>query len=260
MKWGIYARNGFEGADAFAEGCLKFGHTAKICSVSDYGAGQTEAFDAIAVFGLQWKGAWVLRDYMAQNIRVYVIDYGYIKRTNHAHDWRKGHWQISLNGLNNIVENDNADRFNALDIQIKEVGGNPDGYTLICTQTTGDASHGNDEAGIQKWVNEQWLKHENPILRPHPLQAELTYNKQTLNGTLEQALSQSRLVVTMNSNTGHEALIQGVPVIATLPAAYSNMTGELPSLKARTQYFQRVANSQWTWEEMRQGLFHRTIC
>lgn len=257
MHWGIYARNGFEGADAFADGCLKFGHTAKICSVSDYGAGQTEAFDAIAVFGLQWKGAWVLSDYMALGIPVYVIDYGYIKRTNHAHDWRKGHWQISLNGLNTISNNDDPSRFDALGIEIIEQGGNPDGYTLICTQTTGDASHGHDEAGIQKWVNQQWLDHEKPILRPHPLQAEMTYNKPTLNGTLTEALSQSRLVVTMNSNTGHEALIQGVPVVATLPAAYREMTGQLPSLQARKHYFNRVANSQWTWQEMREGLFHR---
>ncbi len=256
MKWGIYARNGFEGAQAFADGALKFGHTANICSVSDYGAGQIEAFDAVAVFGLQWRGAWVLKDYMQAGIPVYVVDYGYIKRTNHIHDWRQGHWQISLNGLNVISENDDPDRFNALGIEIQEQGGDSDGYTLICAQTTGDASHGHDEAGIQDWVNDQWQKHERPILRPHPLQAELTYNKPVLNGSLQDALKQARRVVVMNSNTGHEALIAGVPVTATMRAAYSEMTGELPSLEARTQYFQRVANSQWTWQEMRDGLFH----
>lgn len=259
MKWGIYARNGFEGAQAFADGALKLGQQVEICSVSDYGAGQVENFDAVAVFGLQWKGSWVLKDYMQHNVPVYVIDYGYIKRTNHAHDWRKGHWQISLNGLNNIVDDDSQERFESLGIEIKEQGGNPDGYSLICTQTTGDASHNHDEAGIKKWVDEQWQRHEKPILRPHPLQEHLTYNKQTLQGSLKEALSQSRQIVTMNSNTGHEALLEGVPVIATMKAAYHEMTGKLPSVEQRRKYFQRVANSQWTWQEMRDGLFHSTI-
>lgn len=255
MLWGIYARNGFEGANAFREGLLKSGQQAVIQSVNDYTSGQLEGFDVVVVFGLQWKGAWVLRDYQAAGIKVVVVDYGYCKRTNHIFDWKSGHWQVSLGGLNNVPVGDfPSDRWDALGIQIKERGGDPNGHTLICTQTTGDASHGHDEKGIQQWVNEQFQKWQNPILRPHPLQDHLTYGKQILPGSLKSALEAARRVVVMNSNTGHEALIAGVPVTATMPAAYSELTGELPTVENRLKYFHRLAYGQWTWEEMRNGL------
>lgn len=255
MKWGILARNGFEGANAFRDGLLETGQQAVIQSVNDYTSGPIESHDVVVVFGLQWKGAWVLRDYQAAGIPVVVVDYGYCKRTNHIFDWKSGHWQVSLGGLNNVPVGDfPSDRWDALGIEIKERGGNPDGYTLICTQTTGDASHGCDEQGIQQWVNEQFQKWPKPILRPHPLQEHLTYDKPTLPGSLKNALEDARRVVVMNSNTGHEALIAGVPVTSTMPAAYSELTGELPSMETRLRYFHRLAYGQWTWDEMRQGL------
>lgn len=255
MKWGIYARNGFEGASAFRDGILEIGQQARISSVNDYTSGQIEGFDVVVVFGLQWRGAWVLRDYKTAGIPVVVVDYGYCKRTNHIFDWKSGHWQVSLDGLNNIPMGDfPSDRWDTLGIEIKERGGDPDGYTLVCTQTTGDASHGHDEKGIQQWVNEQFQKWPNPILRPHPLQEHLTYGKPTMAGSLKSALEGASRVVTMNSNTGHEALIAGVQVTATMPAAYSELTGPLPSMETRLKYFHRLAYGQWTWDEMRRGI------
>jgi len=73
-------------------------------------------------------------------------------------------------------------------------------------------------------------------------------------------LAGARLVVTWNSNVGHEALLAGVPVVAHGPAAYAELAGEtLPSVDARREYFHRVAYGQWTLDEMRSGACQRFI-
>lgn len=255
MRWGVYARDGFEGAAAFRQGLLEAGHQAAERSVSDY-TSQPEPFDAVAVFGLQWRGAHVLRDYQARGTPVVVIDYGYLKRTNHAHDWRTGHWQVSLGGLNRLPECDSPERFDALGIQITERGGDPQGYTLLCVQTTGDASHGMDEKRLQLWCEEQAARWPGLLIRPHPLQEHLTYGLPVCPApTLQQALAGARLVVTGNSNTGHDALMAGVPVVATVPgAAWQELSGPtLPTLQRRLQHFRRCAWGQWTWTEFRMG-------
>lgn len=252
--WGVYAFDGFGGMEAWISGLQSIGHIGRRRSLWDYSG--SEDFDAVVVFGLRGKGQKILADYRAKGVPVVVVDYGYIKRTNHAHDWSTGHWQVSLNGLNRIpVFECPSDRFDALGVEIVERGGDPNGYTLICTQTVGDASHGMSERGIEEWVKEQLAIWKKPLLRPHPLEAELTYGAPLCQAkTLKEALSGAGRVVVANSNTGHEALLAGIPVTATMPAAYSELTGSLPSLEKRRQYFRRAAYGQWTWREMCQGL------
>lgn len=263
MHWGIFARNGFEGAEAFRQGALAAGDSARVFSVSDYTSGQMEPCDAVAVFGLQWKGMDVLRDYTEAGIPVFVVDYGYLKRTNHAHDWRTGHWQVSLGGLNRLPDwSCDASRFDALGVEIHERGGDADGYVLLCAQTTGDASHGMNEQELQQWADEQRRKWPDLLIRPHPLQEHLMYGLPVCPAkTLDEALQGARLVVTGNSNSGHEALLAGVPVVATVPgAAWAPLSGEtLPSLEARQQHFHRCAWGQWTWAEFRTGEMHRCL-
>jgi hypothetical protein len=266
MRWGVYARDGFEGAAAFRQGLFELGNHAAERSVSDYtsAASCMEPFDAVAVFGLQWRGMNVLRDYTDRGVPVFVIDYGYVRRTNHAHDWRTGHWQVSLGGLNRIPRfSCNPDRFEALGIEVaKERGGDPNGYVLLCVQTTGDASHGMDEKALQRWCEAQRARWPALLIRPHPLQEHLDYGLPVCPAkTLDEALGGARLVVTGNSNTGHDALIAGVPVVDTVPgAAWADLAGEeLPSYERRLDHFHRSAYGQWTWQEFRSGLPQRFV-
>lgn len=260
IHWGVYGRNGFEGVQAFCQGAIKAGGIPTARSVSDYTPGQSERFDAVAVFGLQWKGRDVLQDYTALGVPVFVIDYGYLKRTNHAHDWRTGHWQVSLGGLNRVPTwACDSSRFDALGIEIAEQGGDPMGYPLLCVQTPGDASHGLDEKGLEQWAEKQARKWPGLMIRPHPLQEHLSYGLPICPArTLEQALKSAMLVVTGNSNSGHDALLAGVPALATMPgAAWASLSGpQLPALKTRTEYFRRAAWGQWTWAEFRTGQMH----
>lgn len=264
MRWGVFARSGFEGADAWRAGALSCGQRCDLRSVSDFAPGQIEGFDAVAVFGLQGKGREVLAEYQAAGVPVVVIDYGYVKRCNHAYEWRTGHWQVSIGGLNRLPPAELCDgsRWERLGVSIAERGGSPSGYRLLAVQTTGDASHGMDEAQIGAWCRGLRERMPDLVIRPHPLQAHLTYGMPARpEEPLSVALAGARLLVTGNSNSGHDALLAGVPALATLPgAAWADLSGErLPDIDQRRAHFERCAWGQWTWDEFRDGQPHRFL-
>lgn len=263
MRWGVYAIGSFEGAEAWCQGLLEIGHTGVERSAWDYGDGCLESFDAVAIFGLQGRGPRIKAEYKAAGVPVVMLDYGYLRRTNHAHDWRTGHWQVGLSTLNNLPPFDcPSDRFDALGLSVADAGGDPNGYTLLCVQLPGDASHGLDVVQLHAWCQNQAARWPNLCIRPHPLQPDLTYDLPVCSSqTLSEALAGARLVVTGNSNTGHDALLAGVPVVATFPgAAWAQLSGEqIPSVACRRAYFNRCAYGQWTWDEFRRGLPQRFL-
>ena len=255
MKCGVYARDAFPGGQAFVDGLLGIGHNADLRSAPDWGVGCVEPFDAVALYSLQGKGQTIFDEYRAAGVPVFVIDYGYLRRANHAHDWKTGHWQVSLNGLGVIPAFDcPPDRFDALGLEVKAKGGDPKGYTLLCVQTPDDKSHGMSRDQLRVWCHEQAEQYPDLVIRPHPLFDEDYGLPRCEAESLDDALAGARLVVTANSNVGHDALLAGVPVIGTLPAPWSDLAGEsVPSVAARQAYFNRVAYGQWTWDEMRTG-------
>lgn len=256
MRWGVYSRDGIPGAVAFCDGLGAAGHSGDLRSAPDWGEGCVERFDAVALFGLQGKGAIIYEEYAAAGVPIILIDYGYLCRTNHIHDWKTGHWQVSPGGLNHVPPFAcPSDRFDSLGLQVKAKGGDPKGYTLLCVQTPGDMSHGLSKAQLQAWCDEQAANYPNLMIRPHPLADDLDYGLPRCKAdSLEAALSGACRVVTINSNVGHDALLAGVPVIGDRPAAWSELAGDtLPSIDARLAYFHRAAYGQWTWDEMRTG-------
>lgn len=261
MRLGVYARDSVPGAVDFCDGLAASGHEGILRSAPDWNATCFEPFDAVAVFGLQGKGQAIFDAYTDRGVLVVVIDYGYLKRTNAVHDWKTGHWQVSLGGLNQLPPFAcPADRFDALGLEVAERGGNPKGYTLICVQTPDDKSHGMSRDELQAWCNEQVARYPDAVIRPHPL-VDLDYGLPRCQAeTLDEALAGARLVVTANSNAGHDALMAGVPVIGTMPAAWSALAGEtLPSRQARIEHFRRCAYGQWTWDEFKTGAPQRFL-
>lgn len=262
MRVGIYSRDSVPGAQDFSDGLAAVGHEGVLRSAPDWGEGCMEPFDAVALFGLHGKGRAIFRAYGRAGIPVVLIDYGYVRRVNHVHDWKTGYWQVSVGGLNRPPAFAcPADRFEALDVQITERGGSARGYVLLCVQEPGDASHGMDKQALQAWCDEQAARYPGLVVRPHPLAPDLDYGlPRCAAESLSDALAGARLVVTANSNTGHDALLAGVPVVGTLAAAWQELAGEeLPSLERRTEYFRRLAYGQWTWAEFRQGIAQRFL-
>src|SRR5690606_30504297 len=191
----------------------------------------------------------------ALGVPVLTLDWGYLKRVNSREEHGSGHWQVGVGGLNRLPEFAcPSDRFEALGITVAECGGNPDGYVLVCGQVPGDAAHGLGYEGYTSWLRDVLSRYPDAVYRPHPAGAPLFSYPRTDTGPLADALAGARLVVTYNSNVGHDALLAGVPVIAEGRAAYAELCGEeLPSLADRLAYFHRAAYGQWTAAEMETG-------
>lgn len=193
----------------------------------------------------------------AHNCPVIVNEWGYFDRVNRNEEWRTGHWQLSIGGLNALPEGDfPSDRFDALGIELKQRERVEDGYVLVCGQLPNDAAVlGSDH---REWIRDQIGHYESRgervIFRPHPQDKEnidLDYFKDTLSGQLAGA----KFVVCYNSNVGHDALIAGVPVVCDPCAAYSELSGErCPDIETRLKYFYRAAYGQWKCHEMKEGL------
>lgn len=259
MKWGVYARDCVRGACDFVAGISRNGHSAQLRSLSDFSRSCVEAFDVVIVFGLQGKGEEIFKTYKAIGVPVWVVDYGYLKRANNIHDWATGHWQVSLNGLNKLPRFFDSSRLDALDIKhmIAEKGGNPEGYNLLCVQTSNDKSHGLNFDQLKAWVHDCVNIIPNTLLRLHPQERHLDYGTQLCPAeSLQQALNGAKLVITGNSNVGHDALFHGVPAVAFFEgAAWSDLSNEkLPEMKQRIAHFERCAWGQYTWDEIQKGI------
>lgn len=267
-------------ARALKEGARAAGFQARMRSAHDFRVGDTEDFDLILLTTMRAKGKLILDEYARRvviarpgrpadwKMPMFVIDYGYLRRVNGVDDFLTGHWQVSRGWLNNIPEfYCPPNRWEALGLEVREKGGDPKGYVLVCGQHVGDPSHGFGEAGLRDWANDMVRRYQDEgrqvVFRPHPDSPHVLPDA-TLGcridsggrGTIGDALEEAALLVTICSNAGHDALLAGVPAIASMPdlAAWAELSGEvLPSVAQRQRYFQRVAYAQWTIDELRSG-------
>lgn len=186
------------------------------------------------------------------DVPFFVFDWGYIARVNTPKEHYEGHWQVSRDYLNSIPKGPcKPDRFKALGLPIATKGGDPDGYVLLIGQMPNDSAlNGTNHA---KWLKEQAAKYDNVVYRPHPRGGikELEGVPTDASPNMQEALKGARLVVTYNSNAGHEALLAGVPVVCDPCAAYAELSGEeLPSAAKRRAFYNRVAYGQWKVSEV----------
>lgn len=253
MKIGVYGHIGHKGVRAAVAGFEAIGHSAVI-RTAKYWNGKTEGFDLVVVAG-EHSGLAVAKAYRAADVPVLTLDWGYVKRVNSRGEHGSGYWQVGADGLNSIPPFEcPPDRFDALDVDIVEQGGHPDGYVLVCGQVPGDAAHGLGYKGYTEWLHDVLRRYPDAVYRPHPAGVTSVRHPRMSEGPLVEALAGARLVVTYNSNVGHDALLAGVPVVAEGKAAYGELSGEaLPSLEDRRAYFNRLAYGQWTVAEMESG-------
>lgn len=105
--------------------------------------------------------------------------------------------------------------------------------------------------------------------RPHPKAKGFDYSvaaSRTKETSLEEDLAWADVCVTFNSNTGVDAAVAGVPVIAcNLGSMAWDVAGHfvrdaiLPPRPFRGAWADRIASSQWTYDEMRDGLPWRRL-
>lgn len=139
---------------------------------------------------------------------------------------------------------------------------------IIMGQVGGDRSWGNTAPATWYSQTVEALKKAGvPYrFRPHPI--SLDYGEQrprafteadVINGPLESALADCGGVVTHSSNSGVDAVLAGVPTIATDEGSmvFDLVPHELPLRKiddvARLRWLAKTAYCQWTTEEVENG-------
>jgi len=191
-----------------------------------------------------------------------VIEKGFINRDEY--------YMAGWNGLNNraMFLNDNmpSDRWDALGVELKpyKMGGD---FILICGQVPWDASvqHTDHIMWIANTINEiTKATDENIMLRPHPLAvAQTPYFMGADRSTkpLQYDLDHASMVITFNSNTGVDAIINGNTVFASDVGSmiWDVANKQLSSLSLPAQYDRRrwannIAYTQWNIDEMSDGL------
>lgn len=246
---------------AFYDGCPE---PKELCWVEAY-----EPSDVAVVFGVyksrvpaSFHRGKVIASQKAKGLTTVVLETGYINRG----DGPEHHYAVGLNGLNGRAdfknENSPTDRAQALGVELKpwKEGEN----ILLCGQVPWDASV--DHIDFVDWLIKakatiRYYTKREIVFRPHPKAVlppfgDCSYSRRPLLEDLKDA----HCVVTFNSNSAVEAVIEGTPVfafdkgsMATKVANNSFEDIEHPKRPDRVQWLSDLAFAQWTLDEMREG-------
>ena len=265
MRVGIYAGESEAPALAAYAGAKALGFS--VCFRNhQHWHGEIDDFDLVVVNGLWHAGSKVAKAYIAAFRPVIITDLGYLGVRGHG-----GYWQMGLRRLNWIPPNDcPSDRFEELGIELLDRAPlDASAPVLIAGQMPGDASHGLDEAGLQRWTEASIAilrSFGRPVIyRPHPEDRSgyIPDADEIDTGNLDKSIDRAAAVVSICSNVGNLALRRGVPVYCTGRAVYREMAvksifdlaGKVsaPTLGDRYGFFSRLAYAQWTIEEISSG-------
>lgn len=261
--WGVYGYSQFScEVAAFMEGLSSLRLPFRERNHNGFtGDDQIEEFCPVVVSGLRDKGEAIRRAYNSVGVPCIVIDYGYLKRVSGISTMQSGHWQVGVDRLGWVPEFEcPADRFDRLGIDLKERGAGDKIY--VCGQHGGDPSHGLSRDQIVRWAMDviDGLRGAGReiVWRPHPdTQIEIG-GVQNSTGPIDWL--DVHCIVTINSNVGNDALINGVPVIAYGDAPYNDLANDsysdnlfFPPKDVRRRYLQRLAYAQWTLDEIKAG-------
>ena len=265
--WGIYGLPQYSvEIEAFMQGLAYLGRPFMERNHNGFSnqPGQMEEFCPVVVSGLRDKGTQIRDAYRAAGVPVVVIDYGYLNRVSGIANFDTGYWQVGIDQLGWAPPFEcPSDRFEALGLDI-EARAHSGEAIYVCGQHAGDPSHGLDADGLSKWawetVNRIEALTDRPVVwRPHPDTALFLDGVETHIGAVEW--DDVFCVVTINSNIGREALLEGVPVVCDASASYADLGVRefserltCPPIGRRRSYFNRLAYAQWTLDEMREGL------
>jgi hypothetical protein len=190
-----------------------------------------------------------------------VIESGYIKRDKY--------YSVGYGGLNGRADFNNKDcppdRWKDLGLDLKDYRGQGE-HILLCGQVPWDAAV--QHIDYNKWcldvVDEIKSVTDRPIIfRPHPkfsVGNVFTNVKTSNNARLIDDLRNCWAAVALSSNALVESVIEGVPVFAcdkgamSLDVSNDIIDLENPKLYNREQWAYNLAYTQWTREEMVEGL------
>jgi len=232
--------------------------------------------DVPVIWSLLWHGRMIGNKpiwdrFRNQNKDVLVIEVGGIKRNTT--------WKVGINGINRLANfgtkgNDDS-RVNQLGIQLRPWRTQGD-HILICLQHDKSEQWKNMPT-LENYVLDTVQKirqHSNRkiIIRSHPrcpLPAQLRLDNvyyeipkqiQKTYDDFDLNFHNAWAVVSWSSNPGIHAVMNGIPAfvgeqsLAYDVANHDFSTIEMPNMPDRTQWLNDYANTEWTTEEISQGI------
>ena len=196
--------------------------------------------------------------------KVIILETGYVNRG----DEETNHYACGFGGMNGRGDfrnqNSPPDRWRKLGVNLKPWRGiSGENYVLLCGQVPWDANV--EHIHMDEWIVESHKRlcrrtDRKILFRPHPR----ALGRLRINGLPEHTgpivWDEVHAVVTYNSNTAVEAVINGVPAFVddigsmALPVSSRSLYDiESPWYPARERWAQDLAYTQWTPNEMRNG-------
>lgn len=173
---------------------------------------------------------------------------------------------LGFDGLNGRARfpkaQDNGDRWMRLHGDRMRPWRRSGGYVLIMGQVAGDMSLAHVGGNLARWYEAQAAIYgDEARFRPHPDAARRggaagPRGVPVIRGDLQAALDGARLVVTFNSNSGVDAVLAGVPTIATDEGSMAwtvSARAEPAEAPNRGAWAADLAWAQWREDEIRMG-------
>lgn len=242
--------------NSFKEGLQKLGHDV----THHTGKGDVAVIWSVLWYGRMSSNYSIWQKYRNQNKPVIVLEVGALKRDTT--------WKIGVNGINlgaYCVNTDkDASRINSFGLTLDpwRTGDN----IIICGQHD-KSQQWQGNKPLDQWVNDTVIKLRKhttrPIkLRPHPRCPIRNIPGIQIDTTtpFKDDLKNAWAVVNWNSNPGIESIIHGVPAFVgptslASPVANIDLANiENPLLPDRQQWFNNLAWTEWTQEEMSAGI------
>ena len=260
MKINIFVRFGASWQEqwltAFREGLKTHGVSSKICSTINY-----EECDVAVCWGLSHD--WIA---LHKNLgkKLLVLERGYV---GNREQWTAIGW----NGINGnadfCLNKELGNRIKKLQWHFKDWQRNNTGIILIAGQVPGDNSvkHLKIDVVYQKIIRQLNIIAAKPIIfRPHPLSRKSFWKKvldvPISDCSLMEDLHRAFVVITLNSNMGVDAIIEGVPVISLDKGSMVwDVSGHgvydavFPHYPDRNDWFKKLAYCQWNEKEIIDG-------
>jgi hypothetical protein len=251
----------------FEQGLQKHGHQVQ----HHTGKGDVAVIWSVLWFGRMRRNQEVFDTYRSQGKSVIVLEIGNLVRdkTPNGVD-PNATWKVGINGINrnsyfNSSGNDSS-RAERLGLKLKPWKSGGD-HILICSQHE-RSEQWRTMPSSDIWVSDMITKirehSDRPIrIRPHPrfpLRRNFNQNSVLSHVPFQTDLNTAWSVVNHCSNPGIEAVIEGVPAFVhdislAAPVAntdYSMM--EKPLRPDRTQWLNDLAWTEWTQQEMLEGI------
>lgn len=260
------------------KGLQEIGFKAQIRHAGNWIDKYFERTDLVVTSGWRSHTRRMIECYVKNDIPCIVTDLGYVQRYCQDEVGSDDtYMQFGFEGtLNWLPDTAPTDRLEKLGIKYpSQINKGSDGV-LIAGQWPKDANNlFSTDKEMQKWLeNVANIVSDagyNPLIRSHPRVAQ----EQGINqASLEDDLALVRCVITNTSNIGHDALLNGIPVICHpnamycghVATEYGNTLDDLndlqnlltdfnyPTKDVWEKYFSRVAYGQWNFHEIKAGL------